>query len=103
LCENIEGKSCLYVVHISKAIPRHTFSRSKLVVTDPKDRLGADYRGWTCPSRADLSIILGPVVPFRRTQHALFDVIHGTAHEVYESKHSKHLRHRFEINIYQNK
>lgn len=91
------------VVHISKAIPRHTFSRSKRVVTDPKDRLDADYRGWACPSRADLSIILGPVVPFRRTQHALFDVIHGIAHEVYESKHSKHLRHRFEINIYQNK
>lgn len=52
------------------------------------------------PSRADLSIILGPVVPFRRTQHALFDVICGIAHEVYESKHSKHLRHHFEINIY---
>lgn len=39
------------------------------------------------PSRADLSIILGPVVPFRRTQHALFDVIRGIMHEVYESKH----------------
>jgi len=69
-------------------IPRHTFSRSKRVVTDPKDRLDADYRGWARPSRADLSIILGPMVPFRRTQHALFDVIRGTVHQVYESKHS---------------
>jgi len=56
--------------------------------------LDVDYRGWPArPSRADLSIILGPVVPFRRTQHALFDVIRGIVHEVYETKHSKHLRH----------
>lgn len=33
----------------------------------------ADYREWARPSRADLSIILGPLVPFRRTRHALFD------------------------------
>jgi len=52
----------------------------------------ADYGGWARPSTADLSIILGPVVPFRRTRRALFDGVPCTAREIYEGKHSRQRR-----------
>jgi len=62
----------------------------------------ADYGGWARPSTADLSIILGPVVPFRRTRRALFDGVPCTAREIYEGKHSRRSGvacHSSEINM----
>lgn len=70
------AKSCLPTLFIFQRRHRGTLFREasvSLLILKIAWTYSADYgEGWARPSRADLSIILGPVVPFHRKRRALF-------------------------------